>query len=349
MPAGRGTPTRRSRSKASTRRLAWVAAPFPLLFILGSCYSIEPQDRADKPPTTSDTLVVPEPFDSTAEDAWSTFLPDDVSYSASGDWFVYVESAYETGTAMHGVHLIDLLSGEEIWAAEIDALSEYGELTGTDWALPVTRFVGENVAIFQQGTLPLTSDLGRDQNGFSVTTLAGEDGSVLESEFRSLAYGLDAAVRSLASMVVRVEDSDQVVLETVAVREDGTLKEVESGGLEVPCQSSGTCPVVTWMVEAAPGQDVYTYVQDVGVHAEICTTTGAITGSPLPDCASGFGTRSWTSQSRTPQGASPDRASLLGVSAEIVVGSGRTPTGSSSSRRSPSRTAASWPRFRGAG
>lgn len=74
------------------------------------------------------------------------------------------------------------------------------------------------------------------------------------------------------------------------------------------------------MVEAAPGQDVYTYVQDVGVHAEICTTTGAITGSPLPDCASGFGTRSWTSQSRTPQGASPDRAGLLGVSAEIVVG-----------------------------
>jgi len=94
------------------------------LFILGSCYSIEPEDRADKPPTTSDTLVVPEPFDSTAEDAWSTFLPDDVSYSASGDWFVYVESAYETGTAMHGVHLIDLLSEEEIWAAEIDALSE---------------------------------------------------------------------------------------------------------------------------------------------------------------------------------------------------------------------------------
>lgn len=300
------------------------AAAVSLVIILASCSNGESPNVGEggSATHTATALPVPDTFDPTDSAAWSILLPDEAPLVTSGDLLAYVETTSDA----HVVHLVNLLSGEETWTADVPPLLDPAE---GDSATPVVRFAAENVAIFQDGLLV---DSSQGQYGFSVTVLAGTDGSVVDAEERPVDE--EVGVTSTVSMVARVTNTDgfgrELNAESFVVRQDGIMQSSE-GVVEVPCESDGMCQFTVRTVEALADIDVFSYKQPDTVDDPdtidpeatlVCTDQGTDeTGNDFPVCASGFGTDSWTSaEVALPGGARNDPARLVGVSAEVVVG-----------------------------
>lgn len=300
------------------------AAAVSLVIILASCSNDESLNVGEDEAITQTAVALPVPdaFDPSAAGAWSISVPEDAPFVTSGDLLAYVE----TDSEAHILHLVNLLSGEENWAAEVPPLLDPAE---GDPAMPVVRFAGNNVAIFQDGLLV---DSSQGQYGFSVTVLAGTDGSVVDAEERPVDE--EVGVTSTVSMVARVTNTDgfgrELNAESFVVRQDGIVQSSE-GVVEAPCESDGMCQFTVRTVEALADIDVFSYKQPDTIDDPdtidpeatlVCTDQGTDeTGNDFPICASGFGTVSWTSADvALPGDASNDRARLVGVSPNVVVG-----------------------------
>lgn len=324
MPARPGAPSSKLRSTRGARGPC-AALTLSLAFVLAACGAEQgpgptPKDSAPSATTAAPfvALPVPEPFDPEADGAWSLSLPEYASFAISEDLFAYLVNQEDNGTQSHVVHLVDLLTGEEIWAAEVEKLAEGGTV----------RFAGDSVVVYQRGELP--SDAGSEEEAYSVTVLSGDDGGILGSELRPFASSVNPIVESIASLIVAIENgAGTAVLRRFIVREDGTLEEAKEDSIDVACESNGRCPAPRFASEALPGADLFTYDQDTEQSGP-CSYDGTNTfgGDPsrtYPVCssgfgASGFGTPRWTSQDQPPPGARPERAVLVGVSPEVIVG-----------------------------